>query len=206
MRLNRRTFTLFGIATLVLSGPGTQSRADFVVTNLVSDIAGLAANTDVNLKNPWGVAMAPTGPFWVSDQAGNKSTLYNGSGSPIPLVVSTPTTAAGPQGPTGQVFNGNKADFLLSNGNAANFLFANLNGQISAWNGGTSAQSVITGTNAIYTGLAIGQVGVDNVLFAADAKGNKIDVYNSSFQSLNASIYAGAFQDPNSTVTDFVTL
>ena len=194
MRRVRLALLILGMAAQVPSA----SRADFVVTNLVSDVAGLAANTDVNFKNPWGVSYNPAGgPFWVSDQATGKSTLYNGSGTPQPLVVSIPTTASGPQGPTGQVFNANKSDFLLANGNSSTFLFAGLNGQISAWNGGTSAQAVITGTNAVYTGLAIGQVGADNVLFAADARGNKVDVFNSSFQNLNATTYAGAFQDPN---------
>src|SRR6266513_1902890 len=39
-------------------------QAGFVQTNLVSDIPGLAANTDPNLKNPWGIASSTTSPFW----------------------------------------------------------------------------------------------------------------------------------------------
>jgi uncharacterized protein (TIGR03118 family) len=194
MRSKPRQALILGFAALLWTS--AESRADFVVTNLISDIAGLAANTDLNLKNPWGVAIPPGGPFWVSDQASGKATLYSGSGSTVPLVVSIPTTGSGPQGPTGQVFNGNASDFLIG-GRGASFLFANLNGQISGWNGGTTAQAVITGTNAIYTGLAIGQVGSDNVLFAADSKGNKVDVYNSKFQNLNGTTYAGSFQDPS---------
>ena len=42
-------------------------------TNLVSDIPGLAAKTDPNLVNPWGIAESGGSPFWVSD---------NGSGKP----------------------------------------------------------------------------------------------------------------------------
>jgi hypothetical protein len=56
-------------------------------TNLTSDIPGLAANTDPNLKNPWGVSFAPTSPFWVSDQVTGKATLYNASGVPQALIV-----------------------------------------------------------------------------------------------------------------------
>ncbi len=194
-----RLVSLSVLASIVaLAWTPSRSQAGYAVANLVSDIAGLAANTDPNLKNPWGVATTAGGVFWVSDQANSKATLYNETGSPISsLVVSIPTTSSGPQGPTGQVINSNKSDFLLAGGSGASFLFANLNGQISGWNAGTAAQTVISGTNAVYTGLAIAQVGSDNVLFAADAKGNKIDVYDSKFNNLNATTYAGAFQDPN---------
>jgi uncharacterized protein (TIGR03118 family) len=194
MRIASRRAVIFGLAALAWGS--TDVRAGYLVTNVVSDIAGLAANTDPNLKNPWGVSNPPAGPFWASDQAGNTATLYSGTGSPLSLVVSIPTAATGPNGPTGQVFNNNSSDFLIG-GRGANFLFANLNGQISGWNGGSSATNVITGTGAIYTGLAIGQVGSDNVLFAADTRNNKIDVYNSLFQNLNGTTYAGTFVNPN---------
>ena len=186
----------FGIAALAWACVSSESRAGFVETNLVSDIQGLANNFDPNLKNPWGVSSSPTSPFWVSDNGNSKATLYNGAGVPQSLVVSIPTATGGPNGPTGQVFNNNASDFLVG-GKGANFIFANLNGQISGWNGGTSATTVISGTNAVYTGLAIGQVGSDNVLFAADTKGNKIDVFDAQYHNLNGSTYAGAFVDPN---------
>ncbi len=192
----------FGLALVAAACGQAQAGPDYVVTNLVSDIAGLAANTDTNLKNPWGVAYSPSGPFWVSNQGSNTSTLYNGAGTPFPpgnpLVVTIPTTTGGPNGPTGQVFNGNANDFTLSDGKAANFLFANLNGQIAGWNGGlgTAAQTVVPATGAIYVGLAIGTVGNNNVLYAADGIGNKIDVYDSKFNNLNGGSFAGAFKDP----------
>ena len=44
---------------------------EFVQTNLVSDIPGLAAITDSELVNPWGVSHSPTSPFWVSNQVNN---------------------------------------------------------------------------------------------------------------------------------------
>ena len=80
-------------------------------TNLASDVPGLADNTDANLKNPWGIAFAATSPFWVANQMGGTSTLYNGSGVPAPLVVTVPGG-----NPTGVVFN-STPDFALSGGN-----------------------------------------------------------------------------------------
>ena len=63
-------------------------------TNLVSDIPGLAAFTDPNLKNPWGLSRGPATPWWASDQATGVSTLYNGNtGAPLSLVVAIPPSA-----------------------------------------------------------------------------------------------------------------
>src|SRR5690242_21054715 len=56
-------------------------------TNLVSNIPGLAAFTDPNLVNPWGIALSPASPFWISDNGTGLLTLYNGAGKPQALVV-----------------------------------------------------------------------------------------------------------------------
>ncbi len=57
----------------------------YVVTNLTSDIPGVAPNTDPVLQNAWGVVFTPAGsPFWVSDNATGCSTLYDGMGVPQP--------------------------------------------------------------------------------------------------------------------------
>src|SRR6516165_7836718 len=98
--------------------------AGYVQTNLVSDIPGLAANTDPNLRNPWGLVAPPGGPFWVSDNDPGLSTLYTGAGQPFPvgspLVVTIPAGSATPPGttgtPTGIVFNGSSTEFVVSQG------------------------------------------------------------------------------------------
>src|SRR6516162_11066768 len=103
--------------------------AKLVQTNLVSDIAGLATITDAELVNPWGVSHSPTSPFWVSNQGKNTATLYavtdetnvtkvpiNGTG-----IVNIPKTAAGPQGPTGQVNNTNTLSFPVGQGGDGGF-------------------------------------------------------------------------------------
>src|ERR1700736_2210534 len=94
------------ISTLLLLAT-TFLRADslgFSQTNLVSDVPNLAANTDPNLKNPWGVAFSGTSPFWTSDQVTGLATLYNAAGTPQGLVVTIPGGAP-PSGPTGMVFS-----------------------------------------------------------------------------------------------------
>lgn len=169
----------------------------FTQTNLVSNVPGLAANTDPNLKNPWGVSFAPTSPFWTSDQVTGLATLYNGAGTPQALVVSIPGSATGPSGPTGTVFNSAGAGTFLVGGSAATFIFDNLNGTISAWNGGagTTAQLQATTPGAIYTGLAQASNGTSTFLYAANsAPGGKINVFNSSWAPTTLS---GSFTDPN---------
>lgn len=170
----------------------------FAQTNLVSNVPGLAANFDANLKNPWGMSFSGTSPIWVSNQGSNNATLYTGAGVPQALVVTVPPTSPPPTGPTGQVFNSAGAGNFLSpaNGMASNFIFATLAGSIDAWNGsnGTTASVVATTPGAVYTGLAIGNNGSGNFLYAANFGGGHIDVFNSTFAPTTL---AGSFVDPN---------
>ncbi|HEX3570092.1 MAG TPA: TIGR03118 family protein [Acidobacteriaceae bacterium] len=178
------------IAAAIALPLATAAHADtFVQTNLVSNVPNLAAHTDPNLVNPWGMSFSATSPFWTSDQAAGVATLYDGAGNINPLVVTIPGSTGGPSGPTGTVFNAGTS-FLL-NGAASRFIFANLNGTISAWNGvGTTASVVATTPGAIYTGLAIS----GNTLYAANSSAGRVDVFNSSFAPTTL---PGSFTDPD---------
>jgi uncharacterized protein (TIGR03118 family) len=181
---------------------------DFVQTNLVSDIAGLATIRDTNLVNPWGSSHSRTSPFWTSNQGTNTATLYSVTDSttvtkvninPPFGFVAIPTTANGPQGPTGQVNNTNTMCFPVSvssggDGKFAHFIFANLNGTISAWDTGTTAHIQATTAGAVYTGLAIN--GAQTRIYAADDAGGNIDVFDCSFAPVTT-LGAGAFVDPS---------
>src|SRR6516225_3671933 len=178
--------------------------AKLVQTNLVSDIPGLATITDAELVNPWGVSHSPTSPFWVSNQGKNTATLYavtdetnvtkvpiNGTG-----IVNIPKTAAGPQGPTGQVNNANTSSFLVKGGDgkSAHFIFANLNGTILAWDTGPTAFVQNRGAaGTVYTGLAINLA--QTRLYAANTSLGRIDVFDSNF--LAFSLGPDAFRDPS---------
>ena len=177
-----------------------------VQTNLVSDIAGLAKITDPELVNPWGVSHSPTSPVWVSNQGKSTSTLYAVTDrtmvvkvpiNPPSGFVAIPTTAAGPQGPTGQVNNANPSSFVVGHGGdgkPAFFIFANLNGTISAWDAGPTAFVQVPGaTGSIYTGLAIN--GAQTRLYAANTSLDRIDVFDSKFAPLT--LGANAFHDPS---------
>src|SRR5438045_599410 len=118
----------------------------FQQTNLVSDIAGMAAVTDPNLVNPWGLSASDTKEFWTSNNNSGTSTLYDGQGQPqspgSPLVVQVPpaTGVAPPGSPTGTVFNTLGSGFNVSeivNGvtrtGSSVFLFDSEDGTISGW-------------------------------------------------------------------------
>lgn len=180
--------------------------APFVQTDLVSDIPGLATITDPALVNPWGASHSGTSPFWTSNQGTNTATLFAVIGqtnvtkvtavNPPTGNIAIPTTAAGPQGPTGQVANTNTSTFLVGNGGngaSAHFIFSNLNGTISAWDTGPTAIIQATTPGAVYSGLAINAA--QTRLYAAnDAGTGSVNVFDSPFKPVSL---PGAFADPN---------
>jgi uncharacterized protein (TIGR03118 family) len=180
------------LALAVTTIPATAS-AQYVQTNLVSNIPGLAANTDPQLRNPWGISFGPTTPFWISDANTGVSTLYNGLGVKQALVVTIPGPGGAVPGvPTGQVFNGTGAFGMT--GGTARFMFASATGNIAAWNPGlgTTAANVFLGPQgSSYTGLAIGGSGETARLYAANFGLGRVDVLDGSFAPV-----AGGFVDP----------
>jgi uncharacterized protein (TIGR03118 family) len=210
----RRLLVTTAIAVGALYVGAWRAEADFIQTNLVSDLAGLNTTIiDPELHNPWGISHSATSPFWVSNQGTSTATLYgvtgstvtkvNPTGAPLGFVV-IPTTAMGPQGPTGQVNNGNTASFQLTPGDSstsARFIFANLNGTISGWAGGPAASIQVTTSGAVYTGLAINQA--QTQLYAANGAGSgSINVFDKSFTPVN--LGSGAFMTPPGVPTGFV--
>jgi len=158
-----------------------------------------AVTVDPDLINPWGVSLAPTSPFWVSNQGTNTSTLYTGEGEKVPLVVDIPQ-AGPPTGPTGQVFAGGSG-LMLPNDSEGLFFFASLDGSISGWNpaAGTTAEVVVQpSAGAIYTGLALANMNGSSFLYAANNLTGAIDVFDSNYQpvALGPDAFA-AGENPN---------
>ena len=178
-----RGLTMYTLS-LLLGASSSLFASSFFQTNLVSDIPGMAAVTDSNLKDPWGMSFSATSPIWVSDRATGVSTLYSGTGAVVPLVVSVPPGA--PLGPTGQVFAGG-AGF---SGNPS-FIFDTLGGTVDTWAGGSTATVVVTTPGAHYEGLA----SANGTLYAANfGSGGGVNVFSSSYAPETLS---GSFTDPN---------
>jgi uncharacterized protein (TIGR03118 family) len=204
MYARRLLTTALGLATgLSIAIPGVAANARdaeegaYHQTNLVSDMPGMAATTDPNLVNPWGISAGPATPMWVSDNNAGVTTLYNGAAKPpIPLVVRIPPppgSAADAKGtPTGTVFNGS-SDF-----NGDLFLFATEDGTIVGWKrtDGTMARNEAdrskVGEGAVYKGLAIGNNGSANYLYAANFRFGTVEVFDKDFKLVTLS---GSFTD-----------
>lgn len=193
-----RGITFFAALAIVVGMLPNLASAQYTVTNLVSNQPGVGNHQDTDLVNPWGVAYAPGGPFWVSDEGTGKSTLYNAQGVKQGLIVTIPPAPGGfTQGsPTGQVYNATGQFAVTENGHSGSsvFIFATLDGTISGWNAavdGTNAVIAVTTPGAVYTGLALATSGGSPFLYAADNANNKIDVFDGSFNLVKS------FTDPN---------
>jgi len=193
-----------------------QAGRSFVQTNLVSDIPGLAKVTDPNLKNPWGTSTAPGLPIWVSDNNAGVTTLFDGTGQPIPLqakppvnavaIPAPPSAGTGAVGtPTGTVFNPTGQGFVVSNKGASGssrFLFATEDGAIVGWSptvdraNGIIAVDRSTATDpagdvgAVYKGLALVTTSAGTFLYASNFRFGTIEVFDSSFNLVKS------FTDP----------
>ena len=193
-----------------------QTTSGFADTALVSDKAGVVATAttiDANLSNPWGIAVGPGLPFWISDNNNNLSTLYSGTGAVETNAVTgnndvgiaIPVSAAGaPANPTGQVYNGNGGFLIPTSGGkeSALFIFDGEGGTIAAWANASGATAVTAyddgvanGANhAVYKGLALGSVNGVAFLYATDLHNNKVDVFDTNFTKPAA--MQGKFVDP----------
>ncbi len=177
----------------------------YVVTNLTSDLLGIAPNTDPVLQNAWGVAFTPgASPFWIADNATGCSTLYDGSGvpqpQPKPLRVKLPLPGGGvpptackhadpnnppnptPAAPTGLVWNPTTTFLVPNTTSPATFIWDTEDGTISAWTVGLTPpdQAVLAVDNspgAVYKGLVFGTNVHGVFLFATNFRAGTIDVF-----------------------------
>ena len=178
-----------------LGGPAGGWALEVGVTNLVTDdqTAHPAVIEDTALKNPWGVSHSTGSPFWVSDNATGKSTLYSvdpSTGAPA-KVTALEVTIPGDGSVTGQVSNTVPGSF-----NNDLFLFASEDGTISGWRNalGTSAERfVIASPDNVYKGVAIGSSSGNAYLYAANFKTGSVDVFKGN---TGAPDLAGRFTDP----------
>ncbi len=164
--------------------------------NLVSDLPSVAANTDTNLVNPWGIASGPATPFWVSDNGTGLSTLYDGTGAVQSLVVSIPPPAGSQSGshPTGIIWN-SSTNFAVPEGASeapAHYVFATQEGAIAAWASGATAYLAVdnSAAGAVYKGLAIASAtqgtNTGDFLYAANFHAATVDVFDSSFKPVTS--------------------
>ena len=185
---------------------------EYLVHNLVSDLPNAADHQDPSLINPWGKGFGAT-PFWVGNNGSGTATLYSGTGTASPLVVTIPQAGnAGTSGPvTGVVFNifaSNSNAFDVQPGKPANFIFCSEDGVISGWRGsvsGTKASILFDNSQsgAVYTGCALGGTATAPYLFAVNFNAGTVDVYDGNLKLNPAPYNQGTFPQPYSTSSPF---
>ncbi|MGF6920503.1 TIGR03118 family protein [Paraburkholderia sp. 40] len=164
----------------------------YVVTPLVSNVAGAAPKVDGVLQNAWGIAFSPAGsPFWINDNATGCSTLYDGEGTKVttlqvsiplpgnvipagachPVLPKSPPNPT-PAAPTGIVWNPSSAFLVPGTKIPAVFIFATEDGTISAWAGGLNPpnNAVIAVDNSSNPSAASGAV-YKGLVFGVNAQG-----------------------------------
>ena len=198
------------IAAVVAVRPLGMAQA-YQQTNLVSDIQGLALNPpsgqpDTQLVNPWGLISSPTSPWWVADNNAGVSTLYNGQGGKIGLVVNIPSPVSGVAGtPTGVVFTGTSGFTFQARGTTASaaFTFVTEDGTVVAWGPAINPQDLpndafvvvdnstnpTAATGAVYKGATIAQMTAGGAffLYVTNIRAGRIEVYDTKFNPVNLS-------------------
>ncbi|MDB6103169.1 MAG: hypothetical protein JWO52_3168 [Gammaproteobacteria bacterium] len=200
MSWNSRVLQHAAAAGLLLVVPAATFAQNYVQTNLVSDIAqpvnadGSKVAVDPHLRNGWGLARGASSPWWVNNAGTGTSTLYNGAGATVPLVVTilNGKNVPGPSSPTGMVFNGS-ADFALAPKNPATFIFATGNGTIAGWGppatpvSASGQSTAITKVDeskagAVFTGLTWIEVEGAHFLLAANFSEDRIEAFDTNFK------------------------
>src|SRR5215831_15631922 len=95
----KTTFRVLLLLTAAVILYTSQAFAQYTLTSLVT------TTQDPHLRNGWGMAYLPTGPFWISDEDTGFSTVYDANGTIVPLVVTIPPASTGTGSPTGMVAN-----------------------------------------------------------------------------------------------------
>lgn len=177
------------------SDNGNTAATGFAAQSLVSDQAGVAAITNPDLVNAWGLAR-DANSFWIANNGTGIVSVVAPNGSPSKFSPPSSVLNVGP-GIDGIVANTTSA-FVIgpsTNRAAAQMLVASETGQIFAINGNVAAtpQKVIdrSAAGAIYKGLAVYTASDGSArLAAADFHNARIDVWDGNFQPIATVVFA----------------
>jgi uncharacterized protein (TIGR03118 family) len=192
-------------ATLVAATALAAQNEGFRVSNLISDVPGLAPRTSGRVINPWGLAEDQDNDvFYVAENGTGLITAHAGANGAIlrSITVPAPASSTNLSTPTGLVFN-RGSGFVISNTSTNKpkhgrsvLLFVTEDGTIGGWNSSvvsTSAVIVIdnSGAEAVYKGAALAKsTNFGTCLYAANFHAGIIEQYDTNFALV------GMFYDP----------
>src|ERR1051325_5072090 len=83
---------VFAIAIVSCKKKDNNNTTNYQQVNLVADTAGyVATRIDPKLTNPWGIAIGPTGAFWISANHSGSTTIYDRTGAQLLPAVNIPS-------------------------------------------------------------------------------------------------------------------
>ncbi|NMO53691.1 TIGR03118 family protein [Actinoplanes sp. TBRC 11911] len=180
-------FAAAAIAATVVPGAAANaapSTHGIEVKAVLSDLRG-AQQVDQTVQRSWGVALGPTGAGWVSENARNIETLFEGGGRNEGVSQKPPVHVQNGS-PTGVVFNDTKGF------KGAKFIIASKDGSIDAFFSGTNTFREVSVRGASYTGISlIHNYKGHTVLAAANNRQNRVDLFNSDYK------FIGSIRDPH---------
>jgi uncharacterized protein (TIGR03118 family) len=200
-------FSLFFLAGILLIASNTAAQSiAYRQTNLASDVAGFANNTDPLLRNPWGIALVPRLSFFVANTNNGHAIALDASGSrigPVGFTIANPA-ATGPASPTGFVADPNS--FFRAGNAVPPFTVATItateDGGIYFWEENADGSFLPQATlvvnhsqqGAVYTALAILTPDCCAPFLAvANFHSGFVETYTTTFDPLAT---PGSFSDP----------
>ena len=158
------------------------------VNFLVSNRSALAAHSDTNLVNPWGIVIY-NNQLWISNNASDSITNYDIYGNKLLAVISVRDAVHNSSHPTGIVVNC-ESGFNVTSGSstrAALFISCTEHGTVHAYNPNVDPldsflvlNQQLTGLTTVFKGLAV----ANNTLYLADFFNARIEVFDSTFNRL----------------------
>jgi uncharacterized protein (TIGR03118 family) len=194
------TLALAGVVSGLTLTALAASPSGYHQVNLVSDQMGVAAVTDPNLVNPWGILAGPGGHLIVADNHAGVTTFYNPSGRAVPFLINVPTPDGGPGGAvTDLAWNGSERSFVIRNGRhheGTTLLFVTEDGTIAGWNPEIDRQDAViavdnSAAGAIYKSMALAGTRHGPRLYAANFGQARVEIYDGSFSLVTS------FTDPD---------
>lgn len=163
--------------------------ASYRQVNLVSNVNEYGTtHIDTNLVNAWGMAVGPTGAFWISSTEKEKTTIYDRDGNTLLQAINVEGE------PTGVVYN-SSTDFVIpSTTNVSKFIYVGEDGNVVAWSTGSTTTEVADNSSegAVYKGVTIAQDEGSNFLYIANFSEGEIEVLDKNFNYVEK-----GFEDPN---------
>ena len=164
----------------------------------------MAKRVNADLVSPWGIALSPSGQWWIANKNGGvilalgETASANSVRGSFSVTVPVPPGDFGlPASPTGIVFN-DSADFAIAEGRPARIIAVTEEGILSGWNPDVDKNNAIIAADksatAVYKGVTIGRFGGKRRLYAANFFGGTIDVFDTYFHQVQ--MPANAFYDP----------